>query len=157
MQNSGYRVGLGFDLHRMQAGRKLILAQIEIPSEVGVIAHSDGDLVVHTIADALLGAAGKGDIGDYFPDSNPQFKGISSLKILESVLRMIRADYSIVNVDIVIILDYPRLVLHKTELIASLKRMLNTDQVNVKIKSCEGLYQKDIISCYGTVLLKRVN
>lgn len=150
---STHRVGLGFDLHRLEKGKKLIIGGVQIPSTVGTIAHSDGDILIHALCDSLLGATGKGDIGDYFSDSDKKIKGIAGSAILKRVLGLVRP-YRIENVDAVIVLDYPRLVSYKQRIVESLQRLLSVKAVNVKIKSFEGLYHKKLISCYCAVLLK---
>lgn len=152
---SNYYTGLGYDLHRMKKGSGIVLAGVEIPCEVSTIAHSDGDLVLHALSDALLGASGKGDIGDYFPDKEQRYKNLRSSVILDKALALIKKGYRIGNVDIVIVADYPRLLPYKGLMIRSLQRLLAVKNVNVKIKSCEGLYARKVISCYATVLLKR--
>jgi len=148
-----YRTGLGFDLHRLGKGKKLIIGGVQIPSTVGTIAHSDGDILIHALCDSLLGATGKGDIGDYFPDSDKKIKGIAGAVILKKVLGMIKP-YRIKNVDTIIVLDYPRLVSYKQRIVTSLQKLLSVKAVNVKIKSFEGLYYKKLIACYCTVLIK---
>lgn len=149
-----YTTGLGYDLHRMRKGSGIVLAGIEVPCAVAMVAHSDGDLVLHALSDAILGASGKGDIGDYFPDKEQRYKGMRSTVILEKALSLMKKGFSIGNVDIVIVADYPRLLPYKGLLANNLQKLLNTKNVNVKIKSCEGLYAKKVISCYATVLLK---
>ncbi|MBD3276430.1 MAG: 2-C-methyl-D-erythritol 2,4-cyclodiphosphate synthase, partial [Candidatus Marinimicrobia bacterium] len=105
-----YRTGIGFDVHQLVEGRKLILGGVEIPWNKGVLGHSDGDAVTHAICDALLGAANLGDIGQHFPSSDSNLEGISSLRILEDIAAKIQADgYSIENIDCTIILQEPKL------------------------------------------------
>ncbi|HEX29695.1 TPA: 2-C-methyl-D-erythritol 2,4-cyclodiphosphate synthase, partial [Candidatus Poribacteria bacterium] len=103
------RIGIGYDIHRMVAGRKLILGGVEIPYERGLLGHSDADVLTHAICDAILGAAALGDIGRHFPDTDPRFEGISSLKLLGEVGRMIEERYRISNVDSIIIAERPKL------------------------------------------------
>ena len=103
------RFGIGYDVHKLAAGRKLILGGVEIPHKLGLEAHSDGDVLIHAIIDALLGAATLGDIGQHFP-STPEFKDISSVKLLERVLVLVKAKgYSIGNVDSIIVAQKPKL------------------------------------------------
>ncbi len=138
------RVGLGFDLHKFSRGRKLILAGVEIPYEKGLLGNSDADVVLHSIADAVLGALGKGDIGDYFPDDSPASQGISSLQIINKVLQILRENKeNIINLDITIILDSPRLLSYKPAFRQSLSRILNLSEscINIKIKSQEGIWK----------------
>jgi 2-C-methyl-D-erythritol 2,4-cyclodiphosphate synthase len=136
------RIGCGYDVHPLGAGRKLILGGIEIPYDKGLLGHSDSDVLVHAVCDALLGAMGEGDLGRHFPSSDQKYKGISSLKLLEEVVgKLKRKRYRIVNVDTIIVAQAPRL---STFLAAMQKRMadvldIDPDLVNVKVKSGEGL------------------
>jgi len=136
------RIGYGYDVHPLGAGRALILGGIEIPHSKGLLGHSDSDVLVHAVCDALLGAMGEGDLGRHFPSSDPRFKNISSLKFLEDVAAKLRKKgYRIVNIDTVIVAQAPRL---STFLAAMQKRMaevlgMDPDLINVKVKSGEGL------------------
>jgi 2-C-methyl-D-erythritol 2,4-cyclodiphosphate synthase len=136
------RIGCGYDVHPLGAGRKLILGGIEIPHHKGLLGHSDSDVLVHAVCDALLGAMGEGDLGRHFPSSDQKYKGISSLKLLgEVVAKLKKKSYRIVNVDTIIVAQAPRL---STFLAAMQKRMadvlgIDPDLVNVKVKSGEGL------------------
>src|SRR3989338_6979619 len=105
----GLRIGRGFGVHRFQRGRKLILGGVEISYPLGLAGHSDADVVLHALINALLGAMGKGDIGTHFPDTDPRYKGISSERLLERVLKMAeRAGFRLVNGDITVIAEKPR-------------------------------------------------
>jgi 2-C-methyl-D-erythritol 2,4-cyclodiphosphate synthase len=136
------RIGYGYDVHPLGAGRPLILGGIEIPHSKGLLGHSDSDVLVHAICDALLGAMGEGDLGRHFPSSDPRFKDISSLKLLEDVVAKLRTkSYRIVNIDTVIVAQAPRL---STFLAAMQKRVaevmgIDPDLLNIKVKSGEGL------------------
>jgi 2-C-methyl-D-erythritol 2,4-cyclodiphosphate synthase len=138
----GARIGFGYDVHPLGAGRKLILGGIEIPHNKGLLGHSDSDVLVHAVCDALLGAMGEGDLGRHYPSSDPRYKGISSLKLLEDVVSKLKAKgYRIANIDTVIVAQAPRLGPH---LVAMQKKMaeaagIDADLVNVKVKSGEGL------------------
>ena len=138
----GARIGYGYDVHPLGPGRKLILGGIEIPHNKGLLGHSDSDVLVHAVCDALLGAMGEGDLGRHYPSSDPRYKGISSLKLLEDVVSKLKAKgYRIGNIDTVIVAQAPRLGPH---LVAMQKRMaeaagIDADLVNVKVKSGEGL------------------
>src|SRR5512147_2409199 len=104
------RVGTGFDVHRLTAGRKLIIGGVAIPAELGLLGHSDADVLLHAICDALLGAAGLGDIGRHFPDSDPKYKGISSLILLEEVRRLLaEMDFHVHNIDATIVVEKPKM------------------------------------------------
>ncbi len=136
------RVGMGFDVHRLAEGRKLILGGVEIPFPLGLEGYSDGDVLLHALGDALLGAAGQGDIGRHFPDDDPQYKGISSLVLLEKICRIIgREHFLIHNIDAVITAEKPKLSPYlermKDKLIGILK--IERKSVNIKATTTEGL------------------
>ena len=112
--STAMRVGIGFDIHRLVEGRRLVVAGVEVPFDKGELAHSDGDVVFHAVADAILGAAGLGDIGEHFPDSDPAWKDADSADILDRVYHMAKAaGWRVVNVDVNVLLEKPKLVTHK--------------------------------------------
>ena len=140
------RIGQGFDAHRLVPDRKLMLGGLEIPAEetggFGLEGHSDGDALLHAVADALLGALGEGDLGSHFPSSDPELRGIASARILERVVAMTAArELSIVNLDVTIIAQAPRLAPHQPKIRANLAGLLGTpeERVNVKVTSTDGL------------------
>ncbi len=136
------RVGLGFDVHRLVPGRPCVLGGIPIPHETGPQGHSDGDAVLHAIADALLGAAGLDDLGTLFADTDPRWKDADSARLLVEVLARVRErDYAIVNVDVVIATEGPRIAPHRAAMRARIAELLgvSADAVNVKGKTLEGL------------------
>ncbi|WP_447979767.1 2-C-methyl-D-erythritol 2,4-cyclodiphosphate synthase [Candidatus Nitrospira bockiana] len=136
------RVGLGYDIHPMAPGRKLILGGIEIAHTQGLVGHSDADALVHAVCDALLGAMGEGDLGTHYPSSDARYKDVSSLTLLEDVAGMLaRKGYRLVNLDTVIIAQAPRLGPHLARMQARIADVLKVkaDCVNVKVKSGEGL------------------
>jgi 2-C-methyl-D-erythritol 2,4-cyclodiphosphate synthase len=138
----GTRVGLGFDLHRLAAGRKLILGGVEVLSERGLLGHSDGDALTHAICDALLGAATLGDRGKHFPDDDPQYQGISSLILLARVRALLdQQGYQIVNIDATVIAERPKLSSYFPAMIEKLSQTLKikADQINLKATRPEGL------------------
>ncbi len=135
------RVGIGYDLHRLVPGRPLMLGAVEVPHTLGLLGHSDGDVLAHAIADALLGAAGLGEIGILFPDSDPQWKGIAGAALLTQVAaRLGETGWRIGNVDSVVIAERPRLATHRTAMRDGLAAALgvDVDRISVKIKSNEG-------------------
>ncbi len=137
---SDLRIGLGTDLHRLEANLPLVIGGVGIPSPVGCQAHSDGDVLIHALIDALFGACGQSDIGDHFPPSDPQYKGISSLILLQRCLEIIRTeDFSIVNIDCVISLEQPKLFPHKQAIRENLAQHLGLgiDRIGVKAKTNE--------------------
>jgi 2-C-methyl-D-erythritol 2,4-cyclodiphosphate synthase len=133
-------VGVGFDIHRLGKGRKFALGGIVIDYKKGSIGHSDGDVVLHALCDALLGAAGKGDIGERFPDTDPRFKDIESSKLLVDVLKEIKG-WRIENIDINIFLEEPKLGEQKQMMRKQIAQIMgiNESLVNVKAKTMEGL------------------
>lgn len=136
------RIGMGYDVHRLTAGRKLILGGVEIPYGKGLLGHSDADVLVHAVMDALLGAAALGDIGKHFPDTDPAYEGISSIRLLEHVGRLLdEKGYVIENIDATIIAQRPKMrpyIEQMRENIAGALR-IEADQVNVKATTEEGL------------------
>ncbi len=134
------RVGIGYDVHALVAGRPLVLGGVRIEHPTGLDGHSDADVLTHAVIDALLGAAGMGDIGTHFPADDPQFKNASSLRMLErSVAMLNQAGYRVVNVDCIVIAQEPRLHSHLAAMNSNLASRLGTVDVNVKGKSPEGL------------------
>ena len=135
-----FRIGEGWDVHALVPGRKLILGGVEIPHTVGLLGHSDADVLLHAITDALLGAAALGDIGRHFPDTDPQFKGAKSDVLLAEVARRVRAaGYEIGNVDSTIVAQAPKLAPHIGAMCEVIARTLGiaVEQVNVKAKTAE--------------------
>lgn len=155
-----YKTGLGFDVHKFSRKKKdLVLGGIKIPFKKGLEAVSDGDVLLHAAADALCGAAGLGDIGDYFPPDSIESKGIDSRKIVKFIFEKIINRFKIVNIDITLIAEQPRLVSHKKQIIRSLESIFYTSAVNLKIKSKEGLNilgGRNAIACLATVLVREI-
>jgi len=136
------KCGIGYDVHRLVSGRELVLGGVNIPYEMGLAGHSDADVLTHAVMDALLGAAGLGDIGRYFPDTDPQYKGISSLRLLERVRDIVReAGFTIHNIDSIIVAQKPKLASYLDRMGMNLAAGLNISpkQVNVKATTTEGL------------------
>jgi len=134
------RTGLGWDVHRIAAGRPLILGGVAIPAEFGLDGHSDADILLHAVTDALLGAAALGDIGTHFPDTDLQWKGAASARFLEHALALVKqAGFALVNVDTTIILERPKLKDYRLAIRESLARTLELplDRVSVKFKTAE--------------------
>jgi 2-C-methyl-D-erythritol 2,4-cyclodiphosphate synthase len=135
-------VGLGYDLHKLALGRKLFLGGVEIPSDLGCIAHSDGDVVLHALCDALLGAAALGDIGEHFPNNDLRYKDASSSMFVEAVLNLPEMKkYEIVNIDVTIVLETPKLSSYKHSIKESIASIcsIHPKKVNIKAKTNEGL------------------
>ena len=136
------RIGMGYDVHRLSAGRKLIIGGVDIPCEKGLLGHSDADVLLHAIMDALLGAAALGDIGSHFPDTDPEYEGISSTRLLEHVGRLLEEhQYQIGNVDATIIAQKPKMRPHIDQMRKNIAQALGTDpeKISVKATTEEGL------------------
>ena len=134
------RIGHGYDVHRLVEGRKLIMGGVDIPWEKGLLGHSDADALLHAITDALLGAAGLGDIGSHFPDTQTQFQGADSAALLSEVVNKVRAlGYQIGNVDCTVIAQAPKLAPHIAAMRTRIAQVLgiDPDQINVKAKTAE--------------------
>ena len=139
---SGARIGHGYDVHRLAEGRRLILGGVDIPWERGLLGHSDADVLTHAVMDALLGAAGLGDIGQHFPDTDPAYAGADSLKLLEHVAGLLRErGFAVGNVDATVLAQRPKLAPHIPQMRDNLARAMGVDpgQVNVKATTEEGL------------------
>lgn len=136
------RIGQGYDVHRLVEGRKLILGGVEIPYEKGLLGHSDADVLLHAVMDALLGAAALGDIGQHFPDSDERYKGISSVELLEEVGKILQENgYLIENIDSTVIAQRPKLLPYRPQMAKNIADALGIepDQVSVKATTEEGL------------------
>ncbi len=136
------RVGMGYDVHRLTSGRDLIIGGVKIPYERGLLGHSDADVLLHAIMDSLLGAAGLGDIGQHFPDTDPAFKGADSMELLSHVGRLIHeAGYEVGNIDATIIAQAPKMKPHIPAMEENVARALGIEQsqVNIKATTEEGL------------------
>ncbi len=142
MNKPAFRAGIGWDTHRLASGRKLILGGVEIPSDLGLDGHSDADVLAHAITDALLGAAGLGDIGQHFPDTDPKWAGADSLTFLKHALSLVEFEgYKLLNVDSTIILERPKLKDYRQAIRECLAQTLYlpVECVSVKFKTAEGL------------------
>ncbi len=136
------RIGTGYDVHRLVAGRKLVIGGVEIPHEKGLLGHSDADVLLHAICDALLGAAGLGDIGRHFPDSSSKYKGISSITLLEEVHRLLAdSGFRVNNIDATIVAEKPKMAPHIPVMVSNIAAAVKIPgtSVNVKATTTEGL------------------
>ncbi|HZK83207.1 MAG TPA: 2-C-methyl-D-erythritol 2,4-cyclodiphosphate synthase [Desulfosporosinus sp.] len=130
------KVGIGYDVHALVEGRPLILGGVEIPYDRGLLGHSDADVLIHAIMDALLGALALGDIGAHFPDRDSRYRGISSLELLEQVMKLIQArGYGIGNIDSVIVAERPKLASFIPQMRFNLARVMQTDETRVSVKA----------------------
>jgi 2-C-methyl-D-erythritol 2,4-cyclodiphosphate synthase len=154
------RIGHGYDVHRLVEGRDLIIGGVKIPHTLGLLGHSDADVLLHAVSDALLGAAGMGDIGKHFPDTDPQYKGADSLKLLEIVgQKVVASGYHISNIDVTMIAQKPKLRPYIEEMEGNIARALNIDasRVNVKATTEERLGftgTEEGMSCHAVCLLE---
>jgi len=150
-----YRVGIGYDLHKIVKGKKLFLGGVNVKNNFGLRGHSDGDVILHSICDAILGACELPDIGELFPDTNPKIKGIDSKLIAKKVLELSKQKgYKIVNIDIVIICDKPKISPIKKQLMENLRKVFQTQNVNIKGKTTEGK-KCSYIEVFSIVLVSR--
>lgn len=130
------RVGTGYDVHRLEAGRPLILGGVRVPHDKGLLGHSDADVLVHAVMDALLGAIAAGDIGKHFSDTDPRYKGISSIKLLVYVGNLIReSGYAVTNVDATVIAEKPKISAYTDEMRANIAEALRIDIQSVSVKA----------------------
>ena len=156
-----YKIGMGYDIHRLVKRRKLILGAVKIPFSKGLKGHSDADVLLHAICDALLGALGKGDIGEHFPDTDSTYRNISSLRLLKKVYSLIKKDkYSIENLDTVIIAEAPMIRPFKSQMKKKISDTLKLKEENINIKATtqEGIgfgNQAEAIAAYAYVLLSK--
>ena len=142
MENIPFRIGHGYDVHRLVEGRKLIMGGVEIPYEKGLLGHSDADVLLHAVSDALLGALALGDIGKHFPDTDPAYAGADSLKLLELVVEKVKAQgYAVGNLDATILCQKPKLAPFRDEMVKNVAKALNIEESRVCIKATteEGL------------------
>lgn len=151
-----FKIGFGYDVHRLTTGRKLILGGVIIDYHLGLAGHSDADVLTHAIADAILGAAGLGDIGQHFPDTNARFKGINSLLLLEEVVKLItQQKLRVGNIDSVIVTQQPRLAPYRNQMENNISQIVKAT-VNIKATTTEGLGftgSGEGIAAYAMVLL----
>ena len=155
------RIGIGYDIHRLIYGRKLVLGGVTIPFEKGLLGHSDADVLLHAVCDALLGAAGLGDIGLYFPDTDNEFKDMESIKLLDRTNKMVREKgFTIINIDSTIFAETPKLSPYREKMEINIAQTLEIDpcRINIKATTTEGLGmigKGEGIGAMSVVLLRR--
>ena len=156
------RIGTGYDVHRLAEGRKLIIGGVHIPFEKGLFGHSDADVLLHAICDAMLGAAGLGDIGRHFPDTAPIYKDISSLMLLEEVRRLLaESGFRVSNVDATIVAEKPKMAPHIPAMVTNIAAAIKVDRsaINVKATTTEGLGfagRDEGMAAYAVALIRKV-
>jgi 2-C-methyl-D-erythritol 2,4-cyclodiphosphate synthase len=154
-----HRIGHGYDLHRLQSGGKLTLGGVVVSNEISPIAHSDGDVVIHAMVDAILGAIGQGDIGEHFANTDARWKDVASRVFLESARdRAKKAGYSIVNLDVTILAERPKLKTFKPQMVQALAQILQIlpDSINIKAgtnEGCDAIGRGEAIAAHAVVLL----
>lgn len=156
-----FRIGHGYDTHAFEAGKKLVLGGIAIPYHAGMKGHSDGDVIIHAICDALLGAAALGDIGQHFPDTDQQYKNIDSRILLRYVVNLIQASYLINNIDVTVLAQAPKLAPHIDEMRLCLSREIQISQDDISIKATTTekmgfIGRNEGIACYAITLLTKI-
>ncbi len=155
-----YRVGIGFDIHRLVEDRPLILGGVNIPYPKGLLGHSDGDVIIHALCDAILGAAGQADIGELYPDTSKETEGMNSLNMLHEILDTIINDYRLGNIDINCICEKPKLSGYRSEMVNTIASVtgLGPSEVSIKFRTHEGLGEigaGHAIAAQAVVLLKK--
>ncbi len=162
MTKTKFRIGSGYDFHPFAAGRRLVLGGVEIPHDRGLAGHSDADALLHAVADALLGAAGLPDIGSYFPNTDPRYKDVSSLILLEKCYRLVRGKgFAVGNIDVTVLAEEPQIRPHVEAMKANLGRVLYLapDQIGIKATTMEGrgtIGRREGIAVHAVALLEMV-
>ena len=155
------RIGIGYDIHRLVEGRKLFIGGEEIPYHKGLLGHSDGDCLLHAIGDALLGAVNQGDIGEHFPDTDPEYLNIASTELLKKIALIIEKNgFSIGNIDTVVITKEPKLLPFRKKIAKKISELLKVgeEKISIKAKTNDGLDatgQGQAIACYAVVLIEK--
>lgn len=155
-----YRIGTGFDIHRLVTGRELVLGGVRVPHSKGLLGHSDGDVIIHAICDAILGALARGDIGQHFPDSAEETLGMNSLEMLKTITEEIREGYRIVNIDVNCMCEQPKLSSYRNDMTNTIADTccIASDTVSIKFRTHEGLGEigrSEAISAQAVVLLHK--
>lgn len=162
MINEDYRIGHGYDVHRLETGEKFVIGGIEIDHEKGAVGHSDADVVIHVICDSILGALGDGDIGKHFPDTEKKYKGIDSKELLVEVMKTLeKKDFEINNVDVTVLLERPKLRDHVDGMIEILSDVMKIrkDKLSIKATTTEGLGfvgRQEGVAAHCVTLIKKI-
>ena len=156
------KIGHGYDVHQLVTGRELIIGGVNIPHETGLLGHSDADVLLHAITDAIIGALGMGDIGHAFPNTNPETEGIASTQILADIYqKMVEKGYEIGNIDATILAEAPKMAPHVQEMKQNIARILQTDITNINIKATTTeklgfVGRREGMACEAVVLISQV-
>jgi len=160
MSNFNFRIGFGYDVHKFSKGRKLILGGVEISHSMGLEGHSDADVLLHAICDSLLGAAGFKDIGNQFPNTNPDFKNVSSLILLERSYKLISENgWKVGNIDSIILLEEPKISKYSNQMKKNISDIIESDCVSIKATTSEGIGfigRKEGCAAYSTALIYKI-
>ncbi|MFL2991638.1 MAG: 2-C-methyl-D-erythritol 2,4-cyclodiphosphate synthase [Cytophagales bacterium] len=162
MINEDYRIGHGYDVHRLETGEKFVIGGIEIDHEKGAVGHSDADVVIHVICDSILGALGDGDIGKHFPDTEKKYKGVDSKELLAEVMKTLEEkDFEINNVDVTVLLERPKLRDHVDGMIEILSDVMKIrkDKLSIKATTTEGLGfvgRQEGVAAHCVTLIKKI-
>ena len=162
MINENYRIGHGYDVHRLETGEKFVIGGIEIDHEKGAVGHSDADIVIHVICDSILGALGDGDIGKHFPDTEKKYKGVDSKELLAEVMKTLEEkDFEINNVDVTVLLERPKLRDHVDGMIEILSDVMKIrkDKLSIKATTTEGLGfvgRQEGVAAHCVTLIKKI-
>lgn len=157
MSKNNFRTGFGYDVHKFSEDRKLILGGVEIPFDKGLAGHSDADVLLHAVCDAILGAAGFKDIGHQFPDTDPEYKNISSLKLLKKSFELISSNgWEIANIDCTLVLEKPKIYNYTDQMKKNISEIIMTNEISIKATTSEGIGfvgREEGCVAYATVLL----
>jgi len=162
MINENYRIGHGYDVHRLEAGEKFVIGGIEVDHDKGAVGHSDADVVIHVICDSILGALGEGDIGKHFPDTDERFRGIDSKELLAEVMKILKEKkFEINNVDVTVLLERPKLRDHIDSMIEVLSDVMKIreDKLSIKATTTEGLGfvgRQEGVAAHCVTLIKKI-
>ena len=162
MDKENYRIGHGYDVHRLEAGEKFVIGGIEIDHDKGAVGHSDADVVIHVICDSILGALGEGDIGKHFPDTDEKYRGVDSKELLAEVMKTLEEkDFEINNVDVTVLLERPKLRDHVDGMIEILSDVMKIrkDKLSIKATTTEGLGfvgRQEGVAAHCVTLIKKI-
>ena len=162
MDKENYRIGHGYDVHRLEAGEKFVIGGIEIDHDKGAVGHSDADVVIHVICDSILGALGEGDIGKHFPDTDEKYRGVDSKELLAEVMKILKEkNFKINNVDVTVLLEKPKLRDHVEDMIETLSGVMeiSNDKLSIKATTTEGLGfvgRQEGVAAHCVTLIKKI-
>ncbi len=162
MDKENYRIGHGYDVHRLEAGEKFVIGGIEIDHDKGAVGHSDADVVIHVICDSILGALGEGDIGKHFPDTDEKYRGVDSKELLAEVMKILKEkSFKINNVDVTVLLEKPKLRDHVEDMVETLSGVMeiSNDKLSIKATTTEGLGfvgRQEGVAAHCVTLIKKI-